>query len=67
MDRSFWAGTCKECHFTKVAPDRAEAIFALEKHVRFTGHLAWDVVRVTEAPGAGAAEGTAAYRIHRIA
>ena len=52
MERSIWTGTCKECHFTKVAPNKSEAIFALEKHVRFTGHIAWEVVRVREAPAA---------------
>jgi hypothetical protein len=48
MDGIVWTGTCKECHFTKVAPTKPEAVFALEKHVRFTGHLAWEVLRVRE-------------------
>jgi len=55
MDRTVWTGTCKECHFTKVAPSRSEAVFALEKHVRFTGHLTWEVIPVRKAPEAGAA------------
>ena len=46
MNAMAWAGVCKACGFTKAGPTRAEVVFAIEKHARFTGHLAWDVTKV---------------------
>jgi hypothetical protein len=44
-----WTGRCRDCSYATSRPTRIEVVFAIEKHARFTGHMAWDVQRVAAA------------------
>jgi hypothetical protein len=54
MDQALWAAICQTCQFTKSGPTRAEVVFAMEKHSRWTGHIPWEVTKAQSlAPSAG--------------
>ncbi|HTU01265.1 MAG TPA: hypothetical protein VMG58_05595 [Candidatus Sulfotelmatobacter sp.] len=65
MDGAGWVSICTACGFAKAAATRAEVVFAIEKHARFTGHPAWDVHKVkARTPDTGPAVSHAADRLN---
>ena len=45
MEQTRWTVVCGTCQYTKSGPDRADVLFAIEKHSRLWGHIPWEITK----------------------